>query len=115
MTLQLAIEFVEPKDDLLFVAGVGLTDLAVGQTFTAMVLHPAGKKKAQSAEKIALTIETLIVDGEPVENSASDASVLVALAGDGQPILEKVDALRWRRKSGRWLRTTQDVLMLTAP
>lgn len=113
MSAQLAIELIEPKESLLFVAGIGITPLAIGATFTDVHRIPASKQKiAQPAASVALTIETLIIDGEPADDSAAETSVLLALSGDYQPLLAVVAALKWRRKGGRWLRTTEDSLLL---
>jgi hypothetical protein len=112
MTGELAFDLVEEKGDLLFVGGVALTSLAVGDRFTALYDYGDRPKQPRRCATLDLSIAALIVDGEPVASVTAQTSVLVALAGTATPIIAAVRDRRWQRKRQRYLRTTPHPLAL---
>lgn len=106
------IEFVEQKKSLLYLSGAALDDLAVGQVFQRL---EQGGERAKSRKKratVALIVESIIWQGEPVETLDAPMSGMIAVSGDPQAVLDAVADLRWKRKSGRFLRTGGDALIL---
>lgn len=112
MTQEFTIDVFEQKKDLLFVTGIALTELQVGVTVTQLFQYGKNQKSKKRLKTLNLTIETLIVNGEPVEEASAEMAVMVALSGDATAIEETAKSLKWRRKSGRMLRTSDIALTL---
>lgn len=111
MTPLFAIRYVEAQDDIYFVGGIALTALDVDKRLTKL-LQASSPKKMRSRAQLDVTIKTLILDGEPVECVEPNTSVLLGLSGEVTALLDAVQELQWRRKSGRFLHTRGDTLLL---
>lgn len=113
MNPHFVITTVEAQEDVCFVGGTSLSSLTTGQCFDQL-LQAASPKKMHLRTTLALTVESLIVSGEPVENVEEGAALLLVLSGDQSALLASVQALRWRRKSRRYLHTRGDSLLLAS-
>ena len=108
-----SIELLEITNNMLFAGGTALSDLATSQTFTRV--YEVNSKQRKQIATVSLTIETMIMNGEPVETATKGDSVLIGLTGEWEALLEAVKTLRWQRKSGRTLRTSKaDVVLAEA-
>lgn len=105
-----SIELLELKNNMLFAGGTTLSDLSPAQTFIC-VYEVTGKQRKQIAT-VSLTLETIIMDGDPVETATKGDSVLIGLSGEWDALLNAVKKLRWQRKSGRTLRTSKADVVL---
>ena len=115
MSREFTIDLIEQKGALVFTGGSALTPLQVGDSFTQLLQDG---KKATSRRKVgsvSLMIDAIIVDGEPVETLEVNQAGLLALAGDASLLLDAAQALRWRKKSSRFLRTSDEALTLVTP
>lgn len=112
MSIEFTIDLIEVKKDLLFVTGLALSDIALQDTFTALYQYGNNKKSKKQLVTIQLTVETIIVDGEPVDAVAANMLAMIALSGDFTLIETQAEALRWRKKSGRLIRTSDVTLTL---
>jgi len=112
MNAAFTIDLIEQKGELLFLGGSGLLPLQAGATFTTLLQDGKNAKSRRKLASVSLTIETLIADGEPVDSVEENQPVLLAVAGDATPLLDAAQELRWRRKSQRLLRTSDDGLTL---
>ncbi len=112
MSIEFTIDLIEVKKDLLFVTGLALSDIALQNSFTALYQYGKNKKSKKQLASIELTIETIIVDGEPVDTLTASTPAMIALSGDFTTIETEAEALRWRKKSGRLIRTSDVALTL---
>jgi hypothetical protein len=112
MSARLLVAMIEPQDDVLFVGGMALTTLAAGDSFLAVGTYKGSKKSRKQTGTVSLTIESLIVDGEPVDAVEDGTDVLAGLSGDGNALIEAVDSAGWTRKRGRYLRSGQQAIIL---
>ena len=112
MTIEFTVDVIEKKKDLLFVTGLALSDIVLQDTFTALYQYGNKKKSKKQLASIELTIETMIVDGEPVDTVATNSTAMIALSGDFSAIETQAEALRWRKKGGRLIRTSDAALTL---
>lgn len=108
----LTIDFIEVKGSLIFAAGIALEALAVGDALTVVYEDGKSAKSRKQRGTVDLTIDSIIVDGEPVETAAANTTVLVALDGTWDALTDAADTLKWKRKSGRLLRTSDNALTL---
>lgn len=111
MSHEFALELIEQKKDLLYVAGLSLTELAVSDTLSQA--NEYRKKNKQKRATFNLRIESIIVDGEPIENIPAQTTAMLALSGDWQSVVEVAEKLKWRKKGKRLLRTNDIVLSLS--
>ena len=111
MVREFAIDLIEQKKELLYIAGVALTEIALAETFSDVNEYP--KKKKQKRANVELRIEVIIVEGEPVERVEADLAAMIALSGDWQAIVDCAETLKWKKKSGRLLRTSDIVLSVS--
>lgn len=112
MSIEFTIDIIEHKKDRLFITGLSLTELTIEDTFSAVYQYGKSKKSKTKIADSHLTIETIIVDGEPVSTLSVQQSAMIILVGDSQAIQDQVQALRWRKKSGRFIRTSEQALTL---
>ncbi|MDQ7024147.1 MAG: hypothetical protein Q9P01_20785 [Anaerolineae bacterium] len=111
--MSLTIDLIEAKGTLLFIAGTCLADIAVGDTFSVVFEDGKKAKSRQQRGIINLTIESIIIDGEPAENATAGESVLVALDGTWDALTTAANTLSWKSKSGRLIRTSNNGLTLS--
>ena len=112
MSKAFTVDFIEQKKELFFVAGTSLSPLALGDSFSALYQYGKSQSSKQAKGTIALKIESILVNGEPLESAEANQALLLALSGDGQALLEAASALQWQKKSGRIFRTTEAALSL---
>src|SRR5690606_25924544 len=112
MSVEFTIDVIEQKKDLLFVAGISLTDLAVGDVFTQLYQYGTSKKSKKLLNKIDLTVQSIIVEGEPVDSLSKNSAAMIALSGDFSSIESQAQMLKWRKKSGRYIRSSDIALTL---
>lgn len=112
MSAEFSIELLELKKEMLFAGGTALSDIAAEQSFTR--LYEITGKQRKLLAKVNLTVQTLISNGDPIDTATKGDSLLLGLSGASEPVIEAVKKLRWQRKSGRYLRTTQSDILLTA-
>jgi|GEM_PF-4625934 len=115
MSVEFTIEMMEQKKDHLFVTGIVLSDIASDTTFTELYQAGSHQKSRKKLETIELKVESIIVDGGSVEAAAADSAAMLLLSGDFSAVQSQAQALGWRKKSGRLLRTSDIALILTAP
>jgi hypothetical protein len=108
---EFTLDLIEQKKDLLYVAGLSLTTIAVADTFSQV--NEYHKKKKQKRATFDICIESIIVAGEPIESIDAQTAAMLALSGDWQAIIEMAEKLKWRRKGRRLLRTNDIVLSLS--
>jgi hypothetical protein len=111
MSREFTLDLIETKKELLYVAGVSLTALATTETFSQM--NEYRKKNKQKRADIALCIEAIILDGEPVERIEAQTSAMLVLSGDWQALIDAAKMLKWQGKGERLLRTNDTVLTLS--
>ena len=111
MVAEFRLELIEEKKELLYVAGISMSALAVGNYF--LQLNQYQKKKKHKKGTFSLEVVSIIVQGEPVESIEADVSAMLALAGDWQSIPDFVEKARWRRKGQRFMRNDDSVLSLS--
>lgn len=109
---EITVDVIERKQDLLFVTGFALTDIALQDTFTQLLQYGTSKKSRKRIATINLRVETIIVDGEPTDAVEAQHAVMLALLGDATALENAALQLKWRRKSGRLLRNTDTALTL---
>lgn len=112
MTLEFTIDLIEEKKDLFFVTGIALSDIARDECFNRLYQYGNSKKSKKQVASIELTIETIIVEGEPVDSVIANTLAMIALSGDFTAIETQAEALRWRKKGGRLIRTSDVALTL---
>jgi hypothetical protein len=112
MTKGFTVDFIEQKKELLFVAGTSLSPLALGDSFTALYQYGKSQNSKQKKGEVTLKIESILVAGEAFEEAKANESLLLALSGDGQALLDAAKALQWQSKSGRLFRSTEAALSL---
>lgn len=112
MSIEFTIDVIEQKKNLLFVAGISLSDLALEDTFTTLLQYGTSKKSKKVLAQIDLTVQSIIVDGEPVDSLSKNSAGMIALSGDFSAIETQAQELKWRKKSGRYIRTTDMALTL---
>ncbi|MEM9953371.1 MAG: hypothetical protein AAF846_17320 [Chloroflexota bacterium] len=112
MSIEFTIDILEQKQDKLFVTGLSLNELAVDDCFTALHQYGNSKKSKKRLSELNLCVESIILDGEPVDSVRAQQSAMLILLGDATALLDAIDALRWRKKSGRFIRTSQEALTL---
>jgi hypothetical protein len=106
------VDFIEQKKELLFVAGISLQPLALGDNFTALYHYGKSQSSKQSKGTVALKIESIFFNGEPMDSAEANQGLLLALSGDGQALLDAAAALQWQEKGGRISRNTEAALSL---
>jgi len=111
MSHEFAIDFIEAKKELLYLAGIALSEISAPAKFSQ--LNQYQKKTQQKLATVDLQLEAIIVDGEPVEQIEADSAAMIAISGDWQTIITSAQKLGWRSKSGRLLRTSDIVLTLS--
>lgn len=112
MNIEFTIDVIEQKKDLLFVAGISLGDLEINASFTHLYQYGSSKKSKKLLSKVTVTIVSIIVDGEPVDALAQNSTGMIALSGEFSSITEQAYNLKWRKKSGRFIRTSDVALTL---
>ncbi len=113
MSARLLLAMLEPQEKVLFAGGLVMASrLSVGETFTAVYAYKGSKTSRKKQADIALTVQTLIVDGEPVTSAEDGTDVLVALSGNSEALIEAAAGIGWTRKRGRYLRSGQYALTL---
>jgi hypothetical protein len=112
MSARLLVAMIEPQDAVLFVGGMALSTLTVGDSFPAVGTYRGSKKSRTRTDTVSLTIDSLIVDGEPVDTVDDGTDVLAGLSGDGTALIEAANSAGWTRKRGRYLRSGQQALIL---
>lgn len=113
--MSLTIDFIETKGTLLFAAGTCLADIAVGDTLSVVFEDGKNAKSRQQRGTVNLTIHSIIINGEPAENATTGDSALVALDGTWDALTAAANALNWKSKSGRLIRTSSKGLTLSNP
>lgn len=117
MNAEFTVDLIEQKGELLFVGGSSLSPLvSTAQsplTFTTLLQDGKSAKSRRTLATVALTVETLIVDGEPGDTLAEGQAALIALRGDATPLLDAAQSLRWQVKGKRYLRTSAEALTLS--
>ena len=111
--MSLTIDFLEVKGALIFAAGTTLADLAVGDVLTVVYEDGKNAKSRKQRGTVDLTISSIIVDGEPVGSVAANTAALIALEGIWDALTDAADNLKWKRKSGRLLRTSDNALTIS--
>jgi hypothetical protein len=84
----------------------------LGDNFTALYQYGKSQNSKQRKGVVTLKIESILVSGEPLEEAKANESLLLALSGDGQALLDAASALQWQSKSGRIFRNTEAALSL---
>lgn len=112
MSIEFTIDLIEEKKDLLFVTGIALSDIALQDCFKGLYQYGNKKKSKKQLATIELTVETIIVDGEPVDSLDANTLAMIALSGDFTAIKTQAEALRWRKKGGRLIRTSDVALTI---
>ena len=114
MSARLLLAMLEPQEKVLFAGGLVMAagGLSVGETFTAVSAYKGSKQSRSKQADVSLTVQTLIVDGEPVSSAADGTDVLVALSGDSAALIDAAAHLGWTHKRGRYLRSGQHALTL---
>ncbi|GAB5492275.1 MAG: hypothetical protein Phog2KO_24900 [Phototrophicaceae bacterium] len=112
MSLEFTIDVIEQKKDLLFVAGISLGELEINAEFSHLYQYGSSKKSKKLLSKVTLKVESIIVEGEPVDKLTQNSTGMIALSGDFSEITEQASNLKWRKKSGRFIRTSDIALTL---
>lgn len=112
MSIEFTIDVIEQKKDLLFIAGICLDNIDLEASFTHLYQYGASKKSKKLLNKVELRVVSIIVDGEPVDSLAKNSAGMLALSGDFSSIESHAQALKWRKKSGRLIRTSDIALTL---
>ena len=112
MSIEFTIDVIEQKKDLLFVAGISLGELELNATFTHLYQYGNSKKSKKLLSAVVVTVVSIIVDGEPVDKLAQNSTGMIALSGDFSVITDQAQNLKWRKKSGRFIRTSNIALTL---
>ena len=112
MKPEFTVGLIDQKKELLYVAGTALTSLALSDRFGVLYRDGQSAKQRQALGSVDLTIAAILVDGNPVETVEAGQTPLLALTGDSTLLHEQAEALGWRGKSGRLLRTSQAALTL---
>jgi len=115
MSVEFTIDLIEQKGALLFTGGSALAPLQIRDCFTQLLQDGKKATSRRTLGSISLTIEAIYVEGEPVDRLEANQAGLLALAGDPTPLIEAADTLRWRKKSSRLLRTSEEALTLAIP
>ena len=112
MTLEFTVDLIEQKKTLLFVTGMALTDVRLGDAFSRIYQYGNSKKSKRERGIIALTVDSIIHDGEPVETLPANIAGMLALSGDPDTLLAVVADLNWQHKKKRYIRTTDTALTI---
>lgn len=112
MSIEFTIEIIEQKKDHLFVTGIALSDIASGTIFSQLYQIGNNKKSRKKIETIELKVESIIAEGEPINAVSANNVAMLMLSGDYDVIQSQAEALRWRKKSGRYIRTSDTALTL---
>lgn len=112
MSTEFTIDIIEQNKDRVFITGLALTDITLSDTFTVLLQYGTSKKSKKKVATIMLEVETIIVDGDPVDAISSDTVAMLILAGDSQVIEDHAYSLKWRKKSGRYIRTSDIALTI---
>lgn len=112
MTIEFTIDLIEVKKELLFVTGLALSDIALQDKFKQLYQYGNSKKSKKQVASIELTVESIIVEGEPLDSVVANTLAMIALSGDFSAIETQAEALRWRKKGGRLIRTSDTALTI---
>lgn len=112
MSLAFTVDFIEVKKELIFVAGSSRSALKTGDSFSLLLQYGKSQSSKQNKGSIALKIESILQNGEALESAEANQSLLLALSGDAQALLDAAAALQWQKKSGRLFRTSEAALSL---
>lgn len=110
MSIEFTIDLIESKKDWHFVTGLALGDIALHESFNCLYQYGKQKNSKKQVATIDLRIESIIVDGEPVESVSENTPAMLAVSGDFDAVEAQVDALHWRKKGGRLIRTSETAL-----
>lgn len=116
--MEIVVDIVEPQDGILFVTGYVSTALDVGDQFKALAVYVPAKKKKHNPKKLSsasidLTIETILVLGEPLETVASGQSAQIGLSGDAEPLLQLMSEHHWHQSNGRYFLPRNETRLIT--
>lgn len=111
---EFTIELLELKEDICIIGGVAVTDITLNDVFNLLYEIGSHKNSKKKRASIDLTVHFLVIDGEPVETVAANSSFTVGLVGNASELEAVVRDLRWKRKSGRYLRTSDTALLLSS-
>jgi hypothetical protein len=114
MSARLLLAMLEPQEKVLFAGGLVIASggVSAGDTFTAVYAYRGSKQSRSKQAAVSLTVQTLIIDGEPVASANDGTDVLVALSGDSTALINAADDIGWTYKRGRYLRSGQHALTL---
>ncbi|MEO0597377.1 MAG: hypothetical protein AAF126_14815 [Chloroflexota bacterium] len=110
MTIEFTVDLIEQKKTLLFVTGMALTDIALGDAFSRIYQYGNSKKSKRERGTVVLNVESIIQDGEPVETLPANTAGMLALSGDPDVLLTVVADLNWQHKKKRYIRTSDTAL-----
>ncbi|MGB7339652.1 MAG: hypothetical protein WBC91_12230 [Phototrophicaceae bacterium] len=112
MSLEFTIDIIEQNKDRLFITGLSLTEIALTDTFTVLLQYGSSQKSKKQIASLELVVETIIMDGNPVDNISAQSTAMLILVGDGTLIEQQAHTLKWRKKNGRFIRTSDIALTL---
>lgn len=116
--MDLVLDIVEPQEDILFVTGYVGKSLAVGDVLSALTVYQPPKKKKHNPKKlsavnIALTVETILIEGEPQETVEGGRTAQIGLVGDADPIVTLISDHQWHHSNGRYFLPRKETRLIT--
>ena len=118
MPIEFVIDLVEPQKDITYVMGLSLQTLRVGDSFTHLCVYqpPAKRNQAPKLEQklaLAVTVISIVVQGEPLENLTAESSAQIGIEGDVTALISLLDAHKWHLKNGRYMLPHQESRIIT--
>ncbi|GEM_PF-1851175 len=116
--MEIVVDIVESQEGILFVTGYVEKSITVGELFNVLTVYQLPKKKKQkpkklSAMSIELTVETILVDGEPLEVINVGQTAQLGLTGDAEPILALMSEHQWHNSNGRYFLPRKETRLIT--
>lgn len=116
--MDLVLDIVEIQDDIMFVTGYVAKALSVGDSLKALSVYQPAKKKKHNPKKLSslkvdLKVETILVEGEPIEMISADNTAQVALTGNTDILLSLLKDHQWHESNGRYFLPRKETRLIT--
>ena len=116
--MKLVVDVVEPQDGIVFITGYVNQSLAVGDLLQELAVYQPAKKQKQHPKKlsthtVSLAIETILVEGEPLDAISANQSTQIGLVGDPAPLLQLLSEHQWHESNGRYFLPRKETRLIT--
>lgn len=116
--MTIVLDIVELQNDIVFVTGYVDQSLAVGDPLKSLIVFQPAKKRKQSPKRIssidtALTVKTILIDGEPLDSITSNTTAQIGLVGNITALMDLVESHHWHERNGRYHLPRDETRLIT--